>query len=451
MLQRFISFIAEKNLFTKENPVVLAVSGGIDSVVMTELFHQAGFHFSVAHCNFQLRGTDSDSDQEFVQQLAKEKGIQIHVRKFETRKIAKEKKISIQMAARHLRQQWFGELLNDFGYAYYATAHHLDDQIETFFLNLVRGSGISGLHGILPKQGKLVHPMLFTNKSEIEAFAIENNLKFRLDRSNLGTDYKRNKIRLHLLPVLKTIQPNYDIVLTETIGRIRQSEEIYRLLVNDTTGKIVQYSGEHFRIPVKDLLALKPLETLLYEMIKPFNFQYSATKDIIHSLNSHSGKIFISPTHQLLRDRDYLIIQQNEPQEDRLQSYSIDIHSGAIQTPAGIRISIVERTSGFRINNDRRFAFVDADTALSPLYIRHWKKGDAFYPLGMNGRKRLSDFFTDQKFSVFEKADLWLLCSGNDIVWIAGHRLDDRFKVTDQTKNILIIEIVSPSRETKIP
>lgn len=442
MIQKFQNFIQSHRLFKETDTILLAVSGGIDSTVMVELFDLNNFHYEIAHCNFGLRGKESDDDENFVLQIAKKKNVRIHSQRFETKKFASREKISIQMAARSLRKQWFSQLIDEFGYASYATAHHQDDQVETFFINLLRGTGISGLHGILPKQEYLIHPMLFTNREEIEAFAKKNTIAFRTDSSNLKTDYLRNKIRRHLLPVMKTIQNNYATVITENISRLKQAEEIYLQQINTVKDNLLEITNDEIKIPINDLIELKPLETFLFEFIEPFNFQFSDVRNIIRSLNSQSGKTFFSRTHKLIRERDFLIISKCKPVEDSDYVFTINQDDQEVLTPVNLRVTKLERSVNFKIFKDPKIAILDADRFVFPLEMRHWKRGDHFFPLGMNHKKLLSDFFTDNKFSVTEKKITWLLCSGKDILWIIGHRIDDRFKVTDSTKRIIIFELI---------
>ncbi|MBM3436698.1 MAG: tRNA lysidine(34) synthetase TilS [Bacteroidetes bacterium] len=443
MLQQFTKFISDNNLIRKIDPVVLAVSGGIDSVVMTELFDLGEFRYSVAHCNFKLRGSDSDHDEDFVRSLASKKGVKFHVRQFDIKNFARQEKISVQMAARSLRQQWLSQLADEFGYSCYATAHHRDDQIETFFINLLRGTGISGLHGILPKQGKLIHPMLFAGRQEIEIFAKAKKLDYRTDSSNLKTDYKRNKIRHQLLPVLKSIQDNYDKIMSDNIERFRQAEEIYNQQINAIKNKLVMKTGELTIIPIKDVLSLEPMETYLFEILQPYNFHFSDIEAIIHSFTTQPGKMFFSPTHKLIRDRDNIVIYKSEPDLEKDWVFKVHRDNSDLQFPPGIRLSQFDKTPEFQFTNDSNIAFLDAEIIPVNLEIRHWRKGDYFYPLGMNQRKLVSDFFTDSKLSIAQKEKVWLLCSGKDIIWIAGYRIDNRFKITEHTSKILMVELTN--------
>jgi tRNA(Ile)-lysidine synthase len=440
MLHKFQNFILDNKLFKSSDTILLAVSGGVDSMVMTELFDLGNFKYSIAHCNYGLRGKESDEDENFVLRIAK-KNVRFHNRKFDTKKFAAKEKISVQMAARNLRQQWFRELINEFGYAFYATAHHQDDQIETFFINLLRGSGISGLHGILPKSGNQIHPMLFSNRVEIEEFARVNGVSYRNDSSNFKTDYLRNKIRLQLLPVLKTIQKDYATVITGNIERLKQAEQIYFQQINVVKNNLLMASDEELKIPVDGLRGLKPIDTYLFEILEPYNFQFSDIKNIIHSLDSQTGKKFFSRTHKLVREREFLIISMLKPDKNPDQKFIINKDTHEVRIPFNLTVTQIVKSAGFQILKNPNIAMLDAERIVFPLEIRHWRKGDYFFPLGMNHKKLVSDFFTDNKFSASDKERTWLLCSGSDILWIIRHRIDERFKVTVSTKKILKLEL----------
>ncbi len=443
MLDRFNSYIINKKLFKKDDQILLAVSGGIDSVVMTELFNLAGIKFAIAHCNFGLRGEESDGDELFVKELAQKKKVGIFIKRFETENYSAEQKISIQMAARKLRVDWFEDLIKESGFSYYATAHQLDDQIETFFINLFRGTGISGLHGILPKQGNLIHPLLFVYRKEIEEFVKLNNLEYREDSSNIKTDYTRNKIRHNLIPVIKDINPEYAEILSKNISRLRQAEEIYKHQVQNISDKILIKDKEAIKISVAELLKLHPLETYLFELISPFYFNYSDVKDIINSLDSTSGKQFFSSTHRIIKDREYLIIEESSKKDNTIQpEYYISTNDSFINFPVKLRISRFIKPVNFVPSKETSIAFLDEDKLKFPLKIRKWKTGDYFYPLGMNKKKLLSDFFIDNKFTIPEKEKTWIITSNNQIVWIVGFRIDNRFRVTESTERGFRIELV---------
>ncbi len=435
MIQPFRSYIESENLFQPTDHILLAVSGGIDSVVMVELFSRVKFNFSIAHCNFSLRGKESNEDEVFVKDLANHKEVKFFTKKFETKKYAADHSSSIQMAARDLRINWLEEILNQHNFTYYATAHHLDDQIETFFINLLRGTGISGLHGIKPKTGNLIHPMLFTYRKDIEEFAKQEKITFRVDSSNIKTDYTRNKIRHDLISVIKGINENYQDIFTSNIRRLKQNEEVYRQYINIVSDQLVSRDEENIKISIKDLIKYQPATTFLYEIIVPFGFNSSQSADIIESIGLTAGKQFYSKTHRLVIDREFIIIQENRNSLD--QTFIITDETNEIDHLFKLKILKFEIETSFIISKDPKVALLDAEKITFPLKIRKWKQGDYFYPLGMENRKLVSDFFTDIKFSIIDKENTWIMTSEDKIVWIIGHRIDNRFKITDSTSQII--------------
>lgn len=435
MIQQFLDYIANESLFQPTNKILLAVSGGIDSVVMVELFSQAQLNYSIAHCNFSLRGKESDEDETFVKDLANQKGVEFLSRKFETKKHATDHSLSIQMAARDLRNAWLEENIEQKDFTYYATAHHLDDQIETFFINLLRGTGISGLHGIKPKTGNLIHPMLFTYRKDIEEFAKQEKITFRVDSSNIKTDYTRNKIRHDLISVIKGINENYQDIFTSNIRRLKQNEEIYRQYINIVSDQLVSRDKKNIKISIKDLIKYQPATTFLYEMIVPFGFNSSQSADIIESIGLTTGKQFYSKTHRLVIDRDYIIVQKSAQAHDTI--ILINEETEEINHPIKLQISRLKIKPDFFISKNLKIALLDAGELTFPLKIRKWKKGDYFYPLGMENKKLVSDFFIDNKFSIIDKENTWIMTSDDNIAWIIGHRIDNRFKITDTTRQVI--------------
>lgn len=435
MIQQFFNFIANESLLQPTNKILLAVSGGIDSVVMVELFSQAQLNYSIAHCNFSLRGKESDEDETFVKDLANQKGVEFFTRKFDTKKYAIDHSLSIQMAARDLRNAWLEEILGQKDFVYYATAHHLDDQIETFFINLLRGTGISGLHGIKPKTGNLIHPMLFTYRKDIEEFAKQEKIAFRVDSSNIKTDYTRNKIRHELIPVIAGINENYKDIFTGNIQRLKQNEEVYRQYISIVSGQLVSRVEDNTKISIKDLIKYQPATTFLYEMIVPYGFNSSQSADIIESIGLTTGKQFYSKTHRLVIDRDYIIVQESAQAQDSI--ILIKEETDEINHPIKLQISRLKIKPDFFISKNLKIAMLDAEKLTFPLKIRKWKKGDYFYPLGMENKKLVSDFFIDNKFSIIDKENTWIMTSEDKIVWIIAHRIDNRFKITDSTNQII--------------
>ena len=331
MIGKFLEFLTTNQLVSNNSRILLAVSGGMDSVVMVDLFHKAGFTFAIAHANFHLRGEESDRDERFVRQLADFYKVDFFLKHFETKKYALQHKVSIQVAARELRYHWFDELLIKKGYDAVATAHHLDDQVETFLINLARGTGISGLHGIPVRQGKIIRPLLFASRNEIAAYASENNLKFVEDSSNSSLKYTRNRIRHKIIPELEKINPGFKAGLNETIQIIREAEIIYKQAICDTRNSILEKRGNNFVIPAKAFFSLNPLKAYAFELLSPFGFNLSGINDILGLKDAIPGKEVISPTHRLVRDRDLLIIA---PRHDILEESEFEVTFSDL--PAGI-------------------------------------------------------------------------------------------------------------------
>jgi len=326
MLQAFKAYIKSSGLFDQSDRILLAVSGGVDSIAMVRLFKDAGYNFGIAHVNFGLRGEESDGDEAFVKNLANQLEVPLYIKNFNTKKFAAENKISIQMAARDLRYAWFEEVITEHGYNYVATAHHLDDQAETFFINLLRGTGISGMHGIMPRQGKIIRPLMFTTREKIMSFALDLNLAWCEDRSNKSRKYLRNKLRLDVLSELYKINPQFSHKLNESISHLRDVETIYDSHIAGVTADLVQHTPEGILISIDWVYEYEPHNTYLFELLKPYGFSYPVVKEIVRSLDTFSGKIFYSPTHRLLRDRENFIIQP-------LSTLSSDHHNGEVFSP----------------------------------------------------------------------------------------------------------------------
>lgn len=441
MLHQFTNFINQHQLFTKEDKVLLAVSGGMDSVVMCKLFHEANFKFGIAHCNFKLRTKESDGDQDFVEQLAAHYKVPFYTVSFETKTYAKSNKISTQMAARDLRYQWFQNICENFNYPFIATAHHRDDQVETLFINLIRGTGISGLHGILPKQNNLIRPLLDLSRKEIERFILKHKLKYREDSSNASDKYLRNKIRHHLVPVLEDMSENYLETLNANISRFQDAEQIYLQQIEQARKEILSRDGNLVKISIAKLKSYEPITTYLYEVLKEFDFSFNITEDIIQSLTHDSGKHFYSDTYELLKDRKYLLIRSLKS-EVKNEGILIQNDEDGIDKPIKLRFSQLKNGDNVKISRQSHLVQLDLDQLKFPLTLRKWEKGDAFYPFGCTYKKKLSDYFIDKKFSQFEKEDAFLLCSGEDILWIVNHQIDNRFRIRPKTKQVLQIEFV---------
>lgn len=440
MIHRFLSYLEQNRLHSK-TPVLIGVSGGRDSVVLCDLYHQAGIHFAIAHCNFSLRGAESDQDQYFVKNLAKYYQVPFHCIKFATDLEAERTGVSIQMMARDLRMNWFENICKQENYDFFATAHHHDDAIETYFINQIRGTGIAGLHGILPKQGKLIHPLLFCSRNEVTQYAQQNKLNWREDSSNSKTKYLRNKVRLELLPLLSEMNPQIKSTINDNIVRFAATESIYLEKIQDYKNKMMTYTEDQIHLNLSPIFHNKNASTIIFEMIKEYGFSFThATQIILNPNYSNTGKIYQSTKYEMLRDRDQLIIRAIE-KINTVPPLSYLVEEGAESIDQPITMNI-EYLDAFSIIKDENIAQLDLHKLQFPLILRKWQEGDEFYPLGMNGKKKLiSDYFIDLKMSLYEKEKQYILLSGNQIAWIVGKRIDERFKIRSNTHKILQISI----------
>ncbi len=438
MIEAFRKYLSELVSGNEAPSFLLAVSGGLDSVVMTELFGLSGYKYGIAHCNFQLRGKESDEDENFVKELAAKSEAPFFQIQFETEKFCKENKLSVQMGARQLRYEWFQQIRQKNGFEYLVTAHHADDAIETFFINLLRGTGISGLHGINVKHENTIRPLLKFYRREIEEFAIANKLGWREDSSNKSDKYERNKIRHQLLPVLEEISPNAKESITATIENLGKAEIILNNSIDRIMCESIRIEGQRTIIPFAFSNEYTPPVIYLYEVIKGMGFNYAQCEQIVENSKDQPGRIFLSATHRLVTDREGLII---EPYTGVNTYFEIEINEQTkeLLTDKHIYIfNVVEKTADFQISTDSNIASLDFDKLTFPLKIRRWKEGDRFYPLGMNNPKKVSDFLVDNKVSLPDKEHVYVLVSGNEIAWLVGHRPDERFKVTKGTKKVYL-------------
>jgi tRNA(Ile)-lysidine synthase len=438
MLTNFQHFITEHKLFEPSQKILLAVSGGLDSTAMAHLFHSAGFSFGIAHCNFSLRGADSDGDEAFVRDLAAQYNVPFFSKKFDTLAFSKQHHTGIQETARTLRYEWFSELLTTQQYDYLATAHHQDDHIETLFINLLRGCGISGLHGILEKRDRIIRPLLFASRKELEKYVEKHALKYREDASNQQTKYTRNKIRHHLIPLLEEIQPRLNDVMSENMERFHDAEQIYQTRIKQVISEItICLVDNTLAIDTEKLQALEAPKTFLFEILAPFGFKKEVIPDIFKSLTADSGKRFFSEHFTLFKERKHLLLLAKPTPSDTL--FVIEENETKITEPIHLTLEQIANNEHFTIPNNPHSACFDYEKIVFPLIIRKPKTGDVFIPLGMKGRKKLSDFFIDQKFSQIEKENTWLLCSDDEIIWIINHRISDTHKVTPETRKILAV------------
>ena len=438
MIDQFRSFIRDSHLIRKSDKILLTVSGGIDSVVMLDLFARTGYNCGIAHCNFGLRGDESDGDEDFVRQLAYQYDFKFFCKRFNTEEYSQEENISIQMAARKLRYDWFEKVRQSHTFNLIATAHNQDDVLETFFINLARGSGIRGLTGIKVLSGKIIRPLLFAPRSLIEAYVNEHSLSFREDSSNASEKYIRNKIRHKILPLFEEINPAFRNTLMETIQKLRATEAIFYDDINLKRKELISIEEDMISISLDQLRDLPQRKTYLFEFLSEYHFTPKQILDIDDAINATSGKQFFSTTSRLIKDRSKLIITPIGEEENR--RYYIGEGTNHIYEPVHLEFILIEHTRNFHIPADSNIACLDFDLLTFPLLLRKWQNGDYFHPLGMKHRKKLSDFLVDQKLSIVEKENLWLLLNNEDIVWVINQRIDERYKITSRTRQVLMIK-----------
>jgi tRNA(Ile)-lysidine synthase len=438
MLQNFCQFITENTLFTPDEKIIVAVSGGIDSVCMAALFAEAKFNFAIAHCNFELRGAESDEDEEFVKKLAKKYKVPFFVQHFNTAEFAEREKISIQMTARELRYVWFNDLLAQQKYDKIAVAHHQNDVLETMLLNLVRGTGIAGLHGISPAKGKVVRPLLFANREEIMQYVAEHNLGWREDSSNESNKYSRNLIRNEVVPLLKKLNPDIENTIKQTSEKVSAAERIYEQHIEKLRKEIFIKENEAQYFSLEKFVKNNGNIPVLFELLKDYGFSYSVVSEIFSSLESSPGKKFESITYLLVKDREQLVITR----KDLSEFMSLLIDEGVSEITTGnfkLKINSSSKEN-FKISSSKDIACLDQEKLKFPLELRKWKEGDWFCPLGMNKKKKLSDFLIDQKIPLNLKDKIYVLTSNGAVTWVVGHRVDDRFKITEKTEKILSVK-----------
>ncbi|WP_439880189.1 tRNA lysidine(34) synthetase TilS [Pontibacter sp. MBLB2868] len=443
MLQKVSGFIQSHDLCQPESKILAAVSGGIDSVVLCEVLHQLKYEFAIAHCNFGLRAEDAEADQQFVKKLAKKYDVPFYTENFNTRAFAEQEHISTQMAARNLRYQWFEQVRQQEAYDFIATAHHSNDTTETVLLHLTRGTGIAGLHGIPAKNGHIIRPMLAVTKDDIFEFVTERKLIWREDVSNETTKYQRNKIRHEVIPVLKEINPSLEETMQHTAERVSHAEAIVAAYIENLREQSIKEAENAFYIALLPLQNATGLPVVLHELLRPFNFSYSVVLELAEALDGISGKQFASPTHTLVKDRDQLVITPRD-----LGSFgSVLIQEGDTEVEAGntvLSIKYIEAAK-YKLNTKPHVAALDADQLKFPLKLRAWQEGEWFVPLGMNGKKKISDFLIDKKIPANLKGQILVLVSDQSIAWIVGQRLDNRFKVTDKTERVVEISMARKS------
>ena len=438
MLERFRKYIAENNLLKPGDRILLAVSGGIDSMVMTHLFLQSGTKIGIAHCNFSLRAAESDKDEEMVRTYSSEHNIPFFSTRFETKTFAKENGLSVQMAARDLRYSWFEEIRKKNGYDAIAVAHNLNDNIETLLINLIRGTGLTGMTGMKPASNRLIRPLLFATRQDITDYCNQNLIIFREDRSNVDTKYTRNKIRLQVIPVLKEINPALETTLNETTERFTGLNEIISDYISTLRERISEKKGEFISINIRLLKTHLHNKAVLFELFKPFGINNLQLNDLSNVINGKTGGQIFTDSYRIIKNRQEIIISHKDARNETL--FRIRNITGLRKVPVIKSASYVDIADNFEIPPDSYIACIDAEKISFPLTIRKWKAGDFFYPLGMKQRKKLSDYFIDKKYSGFDKEGILILESDGNIVWIIGDRIDNRFKITSSTIKALIIK-----------
>lgn len=435
--QIFQKHIDDNFPFLKNKKLLIAASGGIDSTVCIHLLHNLNFKISLAHCNFNLREKESELDELFVKDEAQNLQIPFLLKSFDTIAYANNNKVSVQLAARELRYEWFDELIFQKDFDHLITAHHLDDSLETFLINFTRGTGLDGLTGIPEINDKIIRPLLPFTREEIEAYAKKNNLAWREDISNLQTKYLRNKLRHDLIPILKDLNQNFMNTFARTLDNLRGSEQIIKDRIESIADEIEESQGDIHQFNISKIKKLSNPNAYLFEILKDYGF--TDWKEIVSLLNAQSGKQIFSKTHRLVKDRGFFLLTTIESKEENNNSV---IHENDKEFMSkDLCLKFDKSNFQFLKSGSKASISVDKNLLKFPLVVRKWEKGDYFYPDGMKGKKKLSKYFKDEKMSILEKEKIWLLCTEeNKIVWVIGKRLDDRFRVTDKTIEILKIE-----------
>tara|TARA_R110001632_G_scaffold18408_1_gene57018 strand:- start:6712 stop:8025 length:1314 start_codon:yes stop_codon:yes gene_type:complete len=436
MRKEFKQHIHQNFPFLENGKILIAISGGIDSVVLAHLCHQLSFNFSLCHCNFKLRGQESDDDETFVKNLAKKLGVTVYTSSFETEKYAEEKKISIQVAARDLRYQWFYQLIENKQYEYVLTGHNTNDNLETFIINLTRGTGLEGFTGIPPINNKSIRPLLKFSRDVITMFAIKNGIVWREDRSNATIKYIRNKVRHKVLPILQEINPHLLESFQKTLENLNESKTIIDDTIKNVSSTILIYESDVIKIDIKKLNKLKNKKAYLYQILHSYGF--TEWNDVVDLIESQPGKQVFSKTYRLLKDRNFLILTTIN--KDVLAKKPFLIKQGTEKITSPISISMLETFDDIPENKNE--IIVDKDLLKYPLSVRKWGYGDYLCPIGMTGSKKLSQLFKDKKLSLIDKEKIWILCNAdNTIIWVIGMRQDSRFAGNQSTNNRLKISL----------
>jgi tRNA(Ile)-lysidine synthase len=439
LLKRFEKNWAQKRFAASEHTTLLAVSGGVDSMIMADLFLRSGLKFAIAHCNFQLRGAEANKDEELVGNWAQLHNIPFHSARFDTKQKSEEWKKGIQETARILRYEWLDIIREEHKYRRLATAHHANDNAETLLINLFKGTGIAGLHGIPEQNDHIIRPLLFASKQDILAYAQSENIPYREDASNAKDDYLRNAVRLNIIPTIDKHFPNVVQHLNDSITRFAETEILYKKIIEQERKKLLEKRGNDYYIPVLRLKHREALQTICYELCMPFGFTPAQVPHIVQLIESESGHYINSPTHRIIRNRDFLIITAIPTQHTDL--ILIEGFPCTIETEHyKFHFSVEKKPE--KISADNTIALIDMKRVVLPLTLRKWRIGDYFYPLGMGmKKKKLSKYFIDQKVPLHEKDRTWVLESDKRIAWVAGMRLDERFKIIPATHEVLRVSL----------
>ncbi len=438
LLKGFTDNWQKKQFADKQQTVLLAVSGGSDSMAMSHMFLKAGLSLAIAHCNFQLRGEEADKDEQLVREWCFDNNIVFHHVRFDTKDKMEEWGKGVQETARILRYEWLENLRKEQGYSHIATAHHANDNVETLLMNLFKGTGIAGLHGIPVVNERIIRPLLFAQKKDITNYIAEHNIPYRDDASNATDNYLRNAVRHHLVPVIEELFKDGVQQVNESISRFMEAEILYRRAVDRELKRLIEKRGNDYYIPVRKLIKTEPLSTICYELLHPYGFTALQVTSVLNLMTAETGKRVESQTHHIIRNRDFLIItakQFNATDFIQIDSVPCNIHAGKHQFVFSVD------DDNKHIASDNNVASIDMQKLSFPLVLRKWKTGDYFYPLGMGmKKKKISKLFIDNKVPLHEKEHVWVLESDKRIVWVAGMRLDERFKITNHTKDVLVVK-----------
>jgi tRNA(Ile)-lysidine synthase len=438
MLKKFKKFISENNLISPGDRLLLAVSGGIDSMVMAHLFLQLEYETAIVHCNFSLRAKESDRDEKMVRDFAAKHNIPFFTNRFETKAFAKKNRLSVEMAARELRYEWFAKIMKENRYNAIAVAHNLNDNIETLLLNLTRGTGPAGLTGMKPVSNGIIRPLLFATRLDIIAYSNQHSIIFREDKSNADTKYIRNKIRHLVIPLLKEINPSIETTLNETAERFCGINAIVSEYISGMREKISEDNGEFITFNISMLKAHIQNKTIIFELFRPFGIANAQLNDLMKVITGKTGGQIFTNSHRIIKNRNEIIVCDKGNVNEI--SYSVINLKGFLKVPGIVSAKYTDISDKFEISSEPAIACIDSEKVSFPFIIRKWKSGDYFYPLGMKQKKKLSDYFIDSKYSILDKENKFILVSEGMIVWIIGDRVDDRVRITSSTKRALIIK-----------